>query len=465
MRTLASQPNRTPRSRTWFAAPVVALALVSLTIGTLARHSAGGYPAPPFFHLFFSDTLHLKAWLATAVSLLALFQLLTAARVFDVFHFRPSSRFWGRLHRLSGYLAIGLTLPVAYCHFPKGFPQRFLKIFPPPRGHSPLVLFYPVMSGFRKVARASIRGPRVVRTRALGVSRHAFDEVTIGFCLSPGIGLFPGPAPALGRPESAGRAEARPLHHDLMGPVGEAIQGAVGEDGIVEQGDPLIDGAIARDDGGGMAVAYDEDIVEVARLLRGELAEAEVVEGEQIRREPRAQLAFEGVIRAGLAEGEQELGDFDEAHAVAGAAGAIAQRFGKPTLPDTDGAAEDDVLLGGEPVEAKEFADAGAVVVYWRLPDEVVVGDDFIEAGGLHAHGQALAVATVNLVLEEQLEKLQMAEFGLARVRGAIRERGHQAAQAEALSPATPHRSVAAAASQELPDPMLGLNLSAEPGT
>lgn len=114
MRTLASQPNRTPRSRTWFAAPVVALALVSLTIGTLARHSAGGYPAPPFFHLFFSDTLHLKAWLATAVSLLALFQLLTAARVFDVFHFRPSSRFWGRLHRLSGYLAIGLTLPVAY---------------------------------------------------------------------------------------------------------------------------------------------------------------------------------------------------------------------------------------------------------------------------------------------------------------------------------------------------------------
>jgi len=203
MRTLASQPNRTPRSRTWFAAPVVALALVSLTIGTLARHSAGGYPAPPFFHLFFSDTLHLKAWLATAVSLLALFQLLTAARVFDVFHFRPSSRFWGRLHRLSGYLAIGLTLPVAYCHFPKGFPQRFLKIFPPPRGHSPLVLFYPVMSGFRKVARASIRGPRVVRTRALGVSRHAFDEVTIGLPIPrnrpcPRAGARPGTAGACG---------------------------------------------------------------------------------------------------------------------------------------------------------------------------------------------------------------------------------------------------------------------------
>jgi hypothetical protein len=121
---------------------------------------------------------------------------------------------------------------------------------------------------------------------------------------------------------------------------------------------------------------------------------------------------------------------------VAGPAGAIAQRFGKPTLPDTDGAAEDDVLLGGEPVEAKEFAHAGAVVVYRRLPDEIVVGDDFIKASGLDPQSQALAVATVDLVLEQQLEKLQVPELGLTRVRGPIRERGHEAAQAQALETA-----------------------------
>src|SRR5262249_50416783 len=55
-----------------------------------------------------------------------------------------------------------------------------------------------------------------------------------------------------------------------MRAMGETIEGAVGEDGIVEEGDPFIDGAIARDDGGGVAVALDEDIVEVPRLLRGE---------------------------------------------------------------------------------------------------------------------------------------------------------------------------------------------------
>jgi hypothetical protein len=54
--------------------------------------------------------------------MLAVFQLLTAARTFDVFHFPPSGRFRARVHRLSGYLAILLTLPIAYhCVFLLGF--------------------------------------------------------------------------------------------------------------------------------------------------------------------------------------------------------------------------------------------------------------------------------------------------------------------------------------------------------
>jgi hypothetical protein len=43
-----------------------------LTIRLLARGSAGGYPTPPFFHLFFSDTIHMKAWLASGAITLAL---------------------------------------------------------------------------------------------------------------------------------------------------------------------------------------------------------------------------------------------------------------------------------------------------------------------------------------------------------------------------------------------------------
>ena len=111
-----------PRTWTQFTALLAVFVLSFLTIRLLAGSSAGGYPAPPFFHLFFSDTIHMKAWLATGAITLALFQALSAARIFALFHWAPSGRFWGRMHRISGYLAILLTLPLAYhCIFLLGF--------------------------------------------------------------------------------------------------------------------------------------------------------------------------------------------------------------------------------------------------------------------------------------------------------------------------------------------------------
>jgi Family of unknown function (DUF6529) len=112
----------TLRNWTRFAALLAVFALSFLTIRLLAGRSAEGYPTPPFFHLFFSDTIHMKAWLATGAIMLALFQVLSAARLFELFHWAPAGRFWARMHRMSGYLAILLTLPVAYhCIFLLGF--------------------------------------------------------------------------------------------------------------------------------------------------------------------------------------------------------------------------------------------------------------------------------------------------------------------------------------------------------
>jgi hypothetical protein len=119
----------TSKRRIRFAAPLVVFALASLTIGILASRSVGGYPAPPFFHLFFSDTIHMKAWLATGAIILAFFQPITAARTFELFHFAPSGRFWGSVHRASGYLAILLTMPIAYhCIFLLGFETDNLRV-------------------------------------------------------------------------------------------------------------------------------------------------------------------------------------------------------------------------------------------------------------------------------------------------------------------------------------------------
>jgi Family of unknown function (DUF6529) len=71
--------------------PVTAFVLTAVTIGLIAARHTGSYPAPPFIRLFFSDTIHLKAWLATGAGVPALFQIVSAARVFELFHWAAKS--------------------------------------------------------------------------------------------------------------------------------------------------------------------------------------------------------------------------------------------------------------------------------------------------------------------------------------------------------------------------------------
>jgi Family of unknown function (DUF6529) len=114
--TLAPPPAR--RSTGWLLAPIVAFALVSLTAGFLASRdpSTGGY-----FDLFFSDPIHMKAWLASAAAALALLQLFTAAWIYRKLPWTKPA--WvNPVHRWSGRLAFVATLPVAYhCIFKLGY--------------------------------------------------------------------------------------------------------------------------------------------------------------------------------------------------------------------------------------------------------------------------------------------------------------------------------------------------------
>jgi hypothetical protein len=107
------------RSAGWLVLPVVAFALVSLTVGLVAGAEidrGGGY-----FDLFFSDTIHLKTWFATGAAALGLMQLFSAAWIFRKLPWRRP-RWIPAFHRWTGRLAFLLTLPVAYhCIFKLGF--------------------------------------------------------------------------------------------------------------------------------------------------------------------------------------------------------------------------------------------------------------------------------------------------------------------------------------------------------
>ncbi|WP_405059059.1 DUF6529 family protein [Kribbella sp. NBC_01505] len=89
-------------------------ALVALSLGIYGRtHVPTGRPLALI--IGFTDMSPMKAWLATAALLLALFQIGSAAWMWDKLPTsKPAPASLGLLHRWSGAVAFLATLPVAY---------------------------------------------------------------------------------------------------------------------------------------------------------------------------------------------------------------------------------------------------------------------------------------------------------------------------------------------------------------
>jgi hypothetical protein len=102
--------------------PLLLFASVAVVIGFVASRTDVQPYETPFLRLFFSNPLHMKAWLTTAALVLGLGQLLTAARIYGKLRLPPEGRLYPQLHRWSGRAAILFTLPAAYhCIFKLGF--------------------------------------------------------------------------------------------------------------------------------------------------------------------------------------------------------------------------------------------------------------------------------------------------------------------------------------------------------
>ena len=130
MSTVAAPPVER-RSNTWALLPLGVFALVALTVGLLARsqQTGDGEAQGTYIELLFTSTIHMKAWLATAVALLACAQLFTAAWIYRKLPFDKPA--WvNPVHRWSGRLAFLISLPVAYhCIFRLGFQGEEGRVF------------------------------------------------------------------------------------------------------------------------------------------------------------------------------------------------------------------------------------------------------------------------------------------------------------------------------------------------
>jgi hypothetical protein len=79
--------------------------------------------------LFFSATLNMKAWLATAVVLLACLQVFTATWMYDRLPFASIPSWIPTVHRVSGTLAFLVSIPVVYhCLWALGFQDTSTRV-------------------------------------------------------------------------------------------------------------------------------------------------------------------------------------------------------------------------------------------------------------------------------------------------------------------------------------------------
>src|SRR5437867_4631126 len=201
-----------------------------------------------------------------------------------------------------------------------------------------------------------------------------------------------------------------PLEDEDLGVMEEAIEGGPGEERVVEKRRPLLERAVRGDDEGAALVALADDLVEVHRLLALEGTEAEIVDDQQVRAREAGETAVEGGVRPRRAELGEELVRRGVEDAVAGDAGAVAERLGEVALPDAGLTDEADVLPARDEGAGGELQDLGLRDRRVEGEVEVLDGLRVLEARAAEAHVELLRLAAFHLVGEEPVEEFARRE-------------------------------------------------------
>ena len=118
-----------PTSPGWLIGPALVGAAVALALGVYGHvHDPTGSSILGN-GLFFSGTLNMKAWLATAVVLLACLQVFTASWMYGKLPFASEPGWLPTVHKVSGTLAFLISLPVVYhCLWALGFQDTSTRV-------------------------------------------------------------------------------------------------------------------------------------------------------------------------------------------------------------------------------------------------------------------------------------------------------------------------------------------------
>ena len=93
------------------------------------------------------------------------------------------------------------------------------------------------------------------------------------------------------------------LDDDLVAGVGQPVQRAVAQNGVVKEAQPPVHGPVAGDDEAGRPVPVEDEFVEVGGLLRSEPVQAQVVQNEQVGGQEGQEGPAQGVVHPSLGHG------------------------------------------------------------------------------------------------------------------------------------------------------------------
>ena len=115
-----ANPSGVSNPKAVFAGAALAGAFVAVLLGVYGKvHDPASETT---IKLFFKSTLHFKAWATTLVLVLAIGQLIGALWMYGKLPVRSAPSWVGPAHRISGILALIVSLPVAYhCLWSLGF--------------------------------------------------------------------------------------------------------------------------------------------------------------------------------------------------------------------------------------------------------------------------------------------------------------------------------------------------------
>src|SRR5258708_5181370 len=195
-----------------------------------------------------------------------------------------------------------------------------------------------------------------------------------------------------------------------MSVVDEPIENGVGVGWVTDDVVPFIDWNLAGKDGRAAAVAFFEDLVEIAACTAVERFETPIIEDEELGAIEASHDASMAAVAAGQREISEELGDALIQNRTVVAAGLVTESTSKPTFADAGRPAQDQIVVRVDPFAGSEFMEQRAIEAAVNAVIDVFDDSIMTQSGIAQPRGEAFVTAMGDLAIDQQTEPIGMSE-------------------------------------------------------